>query len=112
MWNPGCSFPPPFGSCLTPSQPPVLQILVACAAVEGHETLTGQTVPVHAPSLGLTVLAFKDLLVPALAIPANKQRLSAEGLGFLRDELSLAHYNVAPGDTLQLSIKERGRRRK
>ncbi|KFM23650.1 putative splicing factor 3A subunit 1 [Auxenochlorella protothecoides] len=94
------------------THPGQCEILVACAAVEGHETLTGQTVPVHAPSLGLTVLAFKDLLVPALAIPANKQRLSAEGLGFLRDELSLAHYNVAPGDTLQLSIKERGRRRK
>ena len=34
-----------------------------------------------------------------LQLAANKQQLSREGVGFLRNELSLAHYNVSP--TLQ-----------
>jgi splicing factor 3A subunit 1 len=33
-------------------------------------------------------------------------------VGFLRDELSLAHYNVGPEVTLVLSMRERGGRKK
>lgn len=54
----------------------------------------------------------QDRLADVLGVPANKQRISREGLGFLRDELSLAHYNVTPEVQLQLGVKERGGRKK
>ncbi|KAK2080512.1 hypothetical protein QBZ16_000365 [Prototheca wickerhamii] len=85
---------------------------MGCTLVEGHETLRGQTLSVAVPNLGITVLALKERLVEQVKVPANKQRISADGLGFLRDELSLAHYNVPREEALTLSIKERGGRRK
>lgn len=47
---------------------------------------------------------------PGLA--PNKQKLHREGAGFLRDELSLAHYNVGADITLTLGTRERGGRKK
>lgn len=55
---------------------------------------------------------FKARLSAVLDLPANKQKLAREGVGFLRDELSLAHYNVAPDVVLTLGLKERGGARK
>ena len=49
-------------------------------------------------------------LLPEL--PAKKQQLNREHVGFLRDELSLAHYNVGPGVVLALSVRGRGGRKK
>jgi hypothetical protein len=40
------------------------------------------------------------------------QKLAREGAGFMRDELSLAHYNVSPEVVLTLGLKERGGARK
>lgn len=85
---------------------------VTCSATANVEALQGQTTTERVPDLGVTVLALKEGLATRLGLPANRLRLSVEGLGFLREELSLAHYNVAPGDTLVLSMKERGGRRK
>ena len=42
-----------------------------------------------------------------LGLAANKQRLLREGAGFMRDEYSLAFYNVAPDVVLQLQTKKR-----
>lgn len=53
----------------------------------------------------------KSRLASVLELPANKQKLNREGVGFLRDELSLAHYNVAPDTVLTLSTKERSRKK-
>lgn len=47
-----------------------------------------------------------------LGLPANRLQLSREGVGFLRDQFSLAFSNVAGDVTLQLSIRERGGRKK
>lgn len=54
----------------------------------------------------------QERLAEVLNVPANRQRISHEGLGFLHDELSLAHYNVSPDVQLQLGVKERGGRKK
>jgi len=51
-------------------------------------------------------------LAQVLGLPANRLQLSREGVGFLRDQFSLAFSNVAADVTLQLSIRERGGRKK
>lgn len=53
---------------------------------------------------------FKARLADVLDLPANKQKLNREGVGFLLDHFSLAHYNVSPDVTLTLSTKTRGRK--
>ena len=55
---------------------------------------------------------FKERLASVLDLAANKMKLSRDIVGFLRDEPSLAHYNVGPGVQLTLGIKEgRGRKK-
>jgi len=45
-------------------------------------------------------------------MPAKKMRLKTYNRNVMKDEFSLAHYNVLTNTTLELSVKERGRRRK
>jgi len=45
-------------------------------------------------------------------MPANKQKLHSEGLGFLKDNKTLAFYNALDGFTVELGTKERGGRKK
>lgn len=59
-----------------------------------------------------TLGEFKDRLSSVLGVAANKIKLSRDGVGFLRDEPSLAHYNVAPNVVLSLGTKERTRGKK
>ena len=71
--------------------------------------LAGRT---FALSLADPALALKD--VKALlgethlaGIKANKFQVKSASLGFLKDHLSLAHYNVARGEVLEVSRKKR-----
>lgn len=54
----------------------------------------------------------KARLEGVTGLAVNKQKLNREGVGFLRDEFSLAHYNVSPDVILVLGTKERGGRKK
>ena len=74
--------------------------------------MTGQLLAVEVASLGDSVGALKQRLAEVLGVPANKQHLRREVVGFLRDELTLAYYNVLPDVHLQLSLKTRGGRKK
>jgi splicing factor 3A subunit 1 len=47
-----------------------------------------------------------------LSLPPGKQQLSREHVGVLKNELTLAFYNVDAGVQLQLGLKERGGRKK
>lgn len=59
------------------------------------------------------VSALKDALSKSLnGMPSNKQNLKVEGLPFLKDKDSLANYNLDDNVEIQLSVKERGKRRK
>ena len=89
-----------------------LQVLVQCPAVEDSEQLNGQILEVEVGTLSDTIGELKARLTEVVGMPANKQRLSRDPIGFLKDELSLAHYNVSPSVHLQLSLKERGGRKK
>ncbi len=56
----------------------------------------------------------KKLLKARLGLPATKQKLGIEGMGFLKDAKSLAHYNCGgpQGRLVTLGVKERGGRKK
>ncbi|PRQ58927.1 putative splicing factor 3A subunit 1 [Rosa chinensis] len=73
--------------------------------------LRGQLLEITAQSLSETVGSLKEKISREIQLPANKQKLSGN-TGFLKDNLSLAYYNVGAGQTLALSIRERGGRKR
>lgn len=83
--------------------------MVLCPEADDNDSLNGQLLEVEVATLTDTVGALKARLAEVLSLPATKQQLSRTGVGFLRNELSLAHYNVAPSTQLALSVRRRGR---
>ncbi|KAL2902592.1 putative splicing factor 3A subunit 1 [Bienertia sinuspersici] len=62
-------------------------------------------------SLSETVGSLKEKISGEIQLPANKQKLSGRA-GFLKDNLKLAYYNVGDDETLTLSLRERGGRKR
>ena len=73
--------------------------------------LKGQTLEIVVQSLSETVGSLKEKIAGEIQLPANKQKLSGKA-GFLKDNLSLAYYNVGAGEPLSLSLRERGGRKR
>lgn len=60
-----------------------------------------------------TVQNLKEKVADSLGgMPANKQKLKTEELGFLKETNTLAFYNAKDGFAVELTIKERGGRKK
>lgn len=74
-------------------------------------TLKGQLLDITVQSLSETVGSLKEKIAGEIQLPANKQKLSGKA-GFLKDNLTLAYYNVTQGETLALSLRERGGRKR
>ncbi|XAR54349.1 hypothetical protein NMG60_11029431 [Bertholletia excelsa] len=74
-------------------------------------SLKGQVLEITVQSLSEPVGSLKEKIAGEIQLPANKQKLSGKA-GFLKDNLSLAYYNVAGGETLSLSLRERGGRKR
>ncbi|XP_050377787.1 probable splicing factor 3A subunit 1 [Argentina anserina] len=73
--------------------------------------LRGQLLEIIVQSLSETVGSLKERISGEIKLPANKQKLSGN-LGFLKDNLSLAYYNIGVAQTLSLSVRERGGRKR
>ncbi|ONK74005.1 uncharacterized protein A4U43_C03F1810 [Asparagus officinalis] len=73
--------------------------------------LKGQTLEITVQSLSETIGSLKEKIAGEVQLPANKQKLSGRA-GFLKDNLSLAYYNIVPGETLTLALRERGGRKR
>ncbi|RZB65042.1 probable splicing factor 3A subunit 1 [Glycine soja] len=73
--------------------------------------LKGQVLEITVLSLSETVGSLKEKIAGEIQLPANKQKLSGKP-GFLKDNMSLAHYNVGGGETLTLTLRERGGRKR
>ncbi|KAL7594413.1 hypothetical protein Lser_V15G29820 [Lactuca serriola] len=73
--------------------------------------LKGQILEITIQSLSETVGSLKEKIAGDIQLPANKQKLSGKA-GFLKDNLSLAYYNVGGGEMLSLSLRERGGRKR
>ena len=88
-------------------------VRVRCPSVDGDEHMNGQTLALAVDAFNLPLSEFKKLVKDALGgLAANKQKISAAGLGFLTDKKTLAFYNLAGGSEVTLSLKERGGRKK
>ncbi|PWZ08214.1 putative splicing factor 3A subunit 1 [Zea mays] len=73
--------------------------------------LRGQILQIPVQSLSDTVGSLKEQIAGELQLPANKQKLSVR-TSFLKDNLTLAYYNVGPGVVINLTLRERGGRKK
>ncbi|XP_078445649.1 putative splicing factor 3A subunit 1 [Wolffia australiana] len=84
-----------------------------CISVPNVEegNLKGQVLEITVQSLSETIGSLKEKIAGEVQLPANKQKLSGRA-GFLKDNLTLAHYNVGPGETLSLALRERGGRKR
>ncbi|KAK3235734.1 hypothetical protein CYMTET_54086, partial [Cymbomonas tetramitiformis] len=93
--------------------PGELSILVEVFIAEGGGPSTApRQVELTMPSVESSVQEAKAALAAKVGIAANKQKLCTASGGFLRDGDTLAYYNISPGSTVQLSMKERGGRKK
>ncbi|CAK9234013.1 unnamed protein product [Sphagnum troendelagicum] len=91
--------------------PGAVRISVAVPAVEGEGNLRGQTLELMITTLTETIGSLKERIAMEIALAANKQKLSGRA-GFLKDNLSLAYYNIGPAEVLSLGFKERGGRKR
>ncbi|XP_077211833.1 putative splicing factor 3A subunit 1 [Tasmannia lanceolata] len=73
--------------------------------------MRGQLLEITIQSLSETIGSLKEKIAGEVQLPANKQKLSGRA-GFLKDNLSLAYYNIGPGETLTLALRERGGRKR
>lgn len=73
--------------------------------------LKGQVLEIIVQTLSESVGNFKEKIAGEIQLPANKQKLSGRA-GFLKDNLTLAYYNIVPGETLTLALRERGGRKR
>lgn len=73
--------------------------------------LQGQEIEMSAP-LRSTVGKLKTVLTKYTKLPVNKQKLQCDHVGFLKDKMTLAFYNIGKGSTISLELKERGGRKK
>lgn len=69
-----------------------------------------KTVPVSL-DVASPVNALKSLIQEQTGVPVSKLKLSYEGV-FLKDNLTLAYYNMNNGSNVQIQLKERGGRKK
>ncbi|CAI9099804.1 OLC1v1036680C1 [Oldenlandia corymbosa var. corymbosa] len=86
------------------------RINVSVPNLDGRR-IKGNVLEITMQSLSETISSLKEQIAGEIQLPANKQKLSGKA-GFLKDNVSLAYYNVAPGDTLALSLRERGGRKR
>ena len=63
------------------------------------------------PSLSENVLSVKDKIASDIHHPAKKLKLFGK-FGFLKNNMSLAYYNVGSGEKLALSLNQRGGRKR
>ncbi|XVE85630.1 hypothetical protein DITRI_Ditri17bG0105500 [Diplodiscus trichospermus] len=73
--------------------------------------LKGQLLEITVQALSETVASLKEKIAEEIQLPANKQKLSGKA-GFLKDNMTLAYYNVGAGEVLTLSLRERGGRKR
>ncbi|CAH2037681.1 unnamed protein product [Thlaspi arvense] len=103
--QPGMPMPPPPGSQFAHLQGS------ATIRVSVPNADDGQVIEITVQSLSENVGSLKEKIAGEIQIPANKQKLSGKA-GFLKDNMSLAHYNVGAGEVLTLSLRERGGRKR
>ena len=93
------------------ADPIPINVLVPVDENNTQWELRGQTLPLESNVMS-TVKELKVSICEHLGgIPPNKFQLKAPVVGFLKDSLTLAHYNIEGGATLTIQLRQRGGRR-
>jgi splicing factor 3A subunit 1 len=98
------------------SGPVSIRVQVQESADKGTWKLNGQTLNVNL-DVSETINKLKEKLQAEIEMPPNKMNLKLltakdpDSLGFLRDQNTLAYYNINNVSILQLTKKERGRKK-
>lgn len=90
--------------------PVQLSIAVPMMAEKAEWKLNGQTLNITL-QISDTVATMKALIHEQTGMPPGKQKLQYEGM-FFKDNNTLAYYNLASGNVINLLPKERGGRKK
>lgn len=85
-----------------------LTVNIVCPDISGNDILNGQTISIEMTSIKSKTQELKSGVANELGMAPNKIRLAREGVGFLSDARSLAHYNIDSNTLIQLSLKGRG----
>ncbi|KAM7251222.1 hypothetical protein ACFE04_023105 [Oxalis oulophora] len=93
------------------AQHPGLARIIVSVPNHDEGNLKGQLLEITMQSLSETVSSLKEKISGEIQLPANKQKLSGKA-GFLKDNMSLAYYNIGTGEPLTLSLRERGGRKR
>jgi len=59
-------------------------------------------IQIKVQSLSVNVRSLKEKIAGEMGIPANRQKLTGKS-GVLKDDMSLAHYNLGAGEKLTLT---------
>jgi splicing factor 3A subunit 1 len=93
------------------NQGPVV-VRVTLPEVDGDAQLRGQTIELELASVMETIGDVKARLASVVGVASSKQKMSTQGLGFLKDTSTLAVYNFGAGTEFLMGLKERGGRTK
>ena len=93
------------------NQGPVV-VRVTLPEVDGDAQLRGQTIELELASVMETIGDVKARMASVVGVASSKQKMSTQGLGFLKDTSTLAVYNFGAGTEFVMGLKERGGRTK
>lgn len=78
---------------------------------EWDKNLQGQLLSIKT-SITDTVGTVKEMISQKLEVPVNKQKLKTDSVPVMKDQFTLAYYNLEGKEVMYLTIKERGGRKK
>merc|ERR1712039_82533 len=78
------------------------QLIHICIIPPHKNRETGYSLILNVQSLEITVKSLKDRLTEMINFSIPKQELTVEGIGVLKDQNSLAFYNIEPKTVLKL----------
>ena len=73
--------------------------------------MNGRVVAITCANAMASIKEVKEMLSPVLGqMPPGKMQLRSPGSGFLKDQFTLAYYNISSNVQIDLLTKSRGRR--
>jgi splicing factor 3A subunit 1 len=94
----------------TTNSPVMFNVIIPSIPEKPELNCSGQIINVKM-ALSEQISLIKTKIHELIGLPPGKQKLNMEGL-FYKDNKSLAFYNIGDGATIQMSLKERGGRKK
>jgi splicing factor 3A subunit 1 len=88
----------------------LIHIKLPLEANKADGQLNGQTLKISV-AIRDSISSLKEKIKDECGLAPPKQNLIIDGLGFLKNDKTVAFYNLRPGQQIILSVKERGKKR-